>query len=510
MSQGSKKTEEFDIPGYTILKQLGRGGMAAVYLALQESIDREVALKIMLPQLSIDETFSARFLREARISAKLAHPNIVSVFDVGVSGNTHYISMEYHPGGDLKALMKQGVSVEQTLHIIKEIASALDFAGKKGFVHRDIKPENILFSQTGSAVLADFGIARATEKDTQLTATGSIIGTPQYMCPEQIQGKHVDNRSDLYSLGVVFYQMLTGKVPYTGDSAVSIGIKHISEPIPALAQSLSKYQSFLEKTMAKDPEHRWKNGSEMVTTLDALQADETGTVSATIQTTLIDNNAATQILTPTTENKAGGVKWGIALGLVLVLVGSAFFSWQSGYFGPATEPGSVTTDQISAKESSQEKIIQQQTLAKEEELNRQREKEKSEAVRRRQEKQKKIAEEKRRQELKNKLNNHLSRANSLLEPSNISISRIENAYQHYQTAVKLSPSNRAVQQLPKRIAEGYKQLANQLRTDKNWDKATRTANMGLDVLPGYKPLRKLLKKIKKEKKGQRRRGFGGF
>jgi len=295
-----------EIPGFRTIRTLGRGGMAQVYLALQESIDREVAIKVMLSALNIDDSFSERFLREARISAKLSHPNIVSVYDVGVADGMHYLAMEYLPGGDLKDRIRKGLAVKDALRIMREIAGALDFAHHKGFVHRDIKPENILFSQTGAAVLSDFGIARAADGGTHLTATGSIVGTPHYMSPEQAQGKPVDGRSDLYSLGIVFYQTLTGKIPYEGDSALSIGIKHIRDPIPELPQGLAAYQPFLERLLAKDPDARWQSGADVVRALEIMEIEGEEVGSATIAATIISSEsvgAKTELL-PSGEQRA--------------------------------------------------------------------------------------------------------------------------------------------------------------------------------------------------------------
>ena len=187
-----------DIPGYKIIRELGYGGMATVYLALHEMLDREVALKVMKPSLTADPSFGRRFSREAKIVAKLSHQHIISVFDVGLSGQHHYIAMEYHSGGELKDKLINGIEPKIAISIVKQMASALNFAHKQGYIHRDIKPENILFSSEGKLILTDFGIARAELSSTQMTQVGSIIGTPLYMSPEQAQGEKLDGRSDLY------------------------------------------------------------------------------------------------------------------------------------------------------------------------------------------------------------------------------------------------------------------------------------------------------------------------
>ena len=336
MADGDKKEALPEIPGFKILRTLGRGGMANVYLGLQESMDREVAIKVMLPQLLTDPSFGDRFLREARIAAKLAHPHIVAVIDVGVVNDLYYMAMEFHPGGDLKEKIRKGLGQKETIRIIKDIAGALDYAHKNGFVHRDIKPDNILFSRSGSAVLSDFGIARAADGGTHLTATGSVVGTPHYMSPEQAQGRPVDGRADLYSLGIMFYQMLTGKVPYTGDSALSIGIKHIRDPIPRLPQGFSKYQTFLDKLLAKEPEQRWQTGADVVRTLEVLEADGTLSDSDTLAATMISDQVDATRAMPSNVRGVQPKKssrLGLMLGLVAVAAIGAGVAWQQDLIG---------------------------------------------------------------------------------------------------------------------------------------------------------------------------------
>jgi serine/threonine protein kinase len=252
-----------EITGYRLLRQLGRGGMATVYLALQESVDREVALKVMSPALLADPTYGERFLREARIAARLHHRHVVGVHDVGKSGDLHYIAMEYLAGGPI--LKKDGGprDVPFALRVVREIATALAYAHSKGFVHRDIKPDNVLLRDDGTAALTDFGIARASDSATRMTRTGAVIGTPHYMSPEQARGKPIDGRADLYSLGVVMYELLVGRVPYHAEDSLAVGIMHITEPIPALPEHLSSLQPLLEVMLAKKPEERYQSGEEL-------------------------------------------------------------------------------------------------------------------------------------------------------------------------------------------------------------------------------------------------------
>jgi len=247
--------------------------MATVYLAIQQSFEREVALKVMSAQLSKDPSFGERFLREARIVSRLVHPNIVTVYDVGVHQGNHYLSMEYVPGEDLKQ-QRGCLSLEQILTLIKDVARALDYAGSKGYIHRDVKPENImLHAEDGRAVLMDFGIARATDLGSGMTQTGTTMGTPHYMSPEQAKGVAVDPRSDIYSLGVVLFQLLAGRVPFDGDSAVAVGIMHVSESVPALPEYLALFQPIVDKVLAKKPEARYQTGRELVEELEELNPE---------------------------------------------------------------------------------------------------------------------------------------------------------------------------------------------------------------------------------------------
>jgi hypothetical protein len=260
-----------EIPGYRILRQLGRGGMATVYLGVQKSVDREVALKIMAPALLVDPHFGERFLREARIAARLHHRHVVGIHDVGVAGDNHYIAMEYLAGGPV--LNKDGIprAVPFALRVIREIATALDYAHAKGFVHRDVKPDNILLREDGSAALTDFGIARAADSATRMTRTGAVVGTPHYMSPEQARGRVVDGRSDIYGLGIVLHELLLGQVPYRADDSLAVGIMHVTQPVPILPERLTPLQPLLAGMLAKDPADRFQAGADVAATIAALE-----------------------------------------------------------------------------------------------------------------------------------------------------------------------------------------------------------------------------------------------
>ncbi len=259
------------IPGYRIIRKIAQGGMSTVYLAIQLSVGREVALKVMSPALNGDPVFSERFQREANIVGQLSHPHIVSIYDIGRHKNLNYIAMDYLAGGSIHEKMASGLSTQETLRITREIAGALDHAHEKGYIHRDIKPENILFREDNSAVLSDFGVAKTVSSASRMTNAGTVVGTPHYMSPEQTRGKPVDGRADIYSLGVVFYEMLTGQVPYQADEAVAIAIKHLTAPIPKLPPQYQSYQKILNQLLAKEPDNRFQRGRDLVAAIDALE-----------------------------------------------------------------------------------------------------------------------------------------------------------------------------------------------------------------------------------------------
>jgi serine/threonine-protein kinase PpkA len=266
------KSVDIRIPGYRILRPLGEGGMASVFLAVQESLDREVALKVMAPALSANSEFTDRFLVEGQITAKLSHPNLVTVFDIGSHGSVYYLAAEYIPGGTLRERIDAGLSVAEALDIACDIARGLHFAHQKGFVHRDVKPGNVLFKADGTAVLADFGIAKAMDSKSSATMAGSSIGTPDYMSPEQARAEKVDGRSDLYSLGAVVYEMLTGEAPYQASDPFTVALMHVTQPVPSLPPDTAWLQPLVDGLMAKVADNRFATGEAFVGAVEQLLA----------------------------------------------------------------------------------------------------------------------------------------------------------------------------------------------------------------------------------------------
>lgn len=266
---------------YEIKEELGRGGMATVYRGYDPRFEREVAIKFLPPELvHADTQFKVRFEREAKIIAKLEHPAIVPVYDVGEENNQPYFVMRYMGGGSLSERIKENTfEIEEAVRILEQIAPGLDEAHTKDIVHRDLKPGNILFTGKGMPLISDFGIAKFTQAEGGSVTGSAIIGTPAYMAPEQASGDPVDGRTDIYALGVILYEMLTGKQPYQADTPLGVAIKHITEPVPHILEANPTLPVWMEKVistaMAKDKDDRFSTAVEMVETIKAFLRGET-------------------------------------------------------------------------------------------------------------------------------------------------------------------------------------------------------------------------------------------
>ncbi len=265
-----------EIPGFDVKRTIGRGGMATVFLAIQQSLDREVVLKTLNTTHDESGDFFERFLKEGRIIASLRHPHIVTIFDIGTAEDLVYIAMEYVDGGDLRAKIDNRLAPVRGLDLLTKIGQALEYAHKKGIVHRDVKPANILFRSDGTPLLSDFGIAKDFTVDKELTSTGTILGSPFYMSPEQAEGVPVDGRTDIYSLGIIFYEMLTGEKPYEGDSAIKVIMKHIQSPVPQLPPELDQFQPLLNRLMCKNRDQRIADAGQLITEVAELREEVEG------------------------------------------------------------------------------------------------------------------------------------------------------------------------------------------------------------------------------------------
>jgi len=267
---------------YEILEKIGIGGMSVVYKAKCHLLNRFVAVKVLRPELVENEEFVARFKRESQAAASLTHPNIVNMYDVGQEDDTHYIVMEYIDGKTLKEFIREKgrLTSEEAVKICSQICSALNHAHNNHIVHRDIKPQNILMTKDGIPKVADFGIARAVTSATVTMAGSNVIGSVHYFSPEQARGGYVDKKSDIYSLGIVFYEMVTGVVPFEGDSAISVALKHIQEKVtppgdiyPDIPKSI---QYIIEKAIEKDIDKRYHDTADMLSDLNRALKEPDG------------------------------------------------------------------------------------------------------------------------------------------------------------------------------------------------------------------------------------------
>lgn len=258
---------------YEIVEKIGEGGMAVVYKAKDRLLNRYVAIKILRPEFTRDEQFIENFRRESQAAAGLSHPNIVNVYDVGREGNINFIVMELVDGKPLSQLIEEKgkLDYKEAINITKQVASALSLAHKNQIIHRDVKPHNILITSQGTAKLADFGIARAVSQSSIQGNDDKIMGSVHYFSPEQARGAYVDERSDIYSLGIVLYEMLTGKVPFDGDSPITIALMHINDPVPKVQGIPPQLEKIIEKATDKYQSNRYKTADEMIEDLDNIE-----------------------------------------------------------------------------------------------------------------------------------------------------------------------------------------------------------------------------------------------
>ena len=342
---------------YRIIEQIGRGGMATVYKAYQPGLDRYVAIKVLPPYYAHEEGFVERFKQEARSVARLRHPNILTVYDFGEAEGLTYIVMEFVEGGTLKERLSRPLALDDAVALIIQVARALDHAHSEGIIHRDVKPSNVLLPRENWALLTDFGIAKVVESTLALTKTGVGIGTPEYMSPEQGQGMKLDGRSDIYSLGVVLYEMATGRMPFTADTPFAIVLKHMTEPLPLPRQINPNISESIERVvlraMAKEPVDRFQTAGEMVQALEAIRI--AGDVAAPPRRPPIETEVIPPRRRPLTppppvvERRQFNLMWLVAPVLALLLLGGGFWALSNRSSSPRITPTVSGTSVVIAR-----------------------------------------------------------------------------------------------------------------------------------------------------------------
>jgi serine/threonine protein kinase len=350
-------TDNVQIPGFRLIRKVGEGGMATVYLAVQESLDREVALKVMSPVLAANAAFCEQFMKEGRIAARLTHPHLMTVHDIGEEHGVYYLASEYLPAGTLRDRM-EGIGVAEMLEIARDVAAGLAYAHSNGFVHRDVKPGNIMFRSDDTAVLADFGIAKAMNTTSSQTMTGTAIGTPDYMSPEQAQANPVDGRSDLYSLGAVLFECLAGHKAYRAGDPYTVALMHVTEPVPKLPEDRAWLQPLIDGLMAKKPEERFASGEAFIIECERLMAThpELQTPTREKRTTrkraVMPRRDAASLLTgrgvlPNAEPSSARrfvVMGAAALAALAVLSSAGYWMFRAPSAATVTTPPAVTPD----------------------------------------------------------------------------------------------------------------------------------------------------------------------
>ena len=302
---------------YRVLRRLGSGGMADVWLAEDTHLQRQVALKILHRRFLQDQEFVGRFQREAEHAAGLTHPNIVAVYDRGSDGDVNYIAMRYVEGPTLKELIDRGLSPDQAVALVRQVLEGARFAHRNGIVHRDLKPQNVIVDEEGKAVVTDFGIARAGV--SEITQTGSVMGTPQYLSPEQAQGFEVTPVSDLYSIGVILYEALTRRVPFEADSAVAIAMKQVAEtpqrPSSINPQVSPALDAVVMRALEKEPGQRFQSADAFIAALDAALKDP-GVSQGTAAFAAVAPVA--EELPPEEDRKRNSWLWGLLVAAILI------------------------------------------------------------------------------------------------------------------------------------------------------------------------------------------------
>ena len=533
------------IAGYNVVKLLAKGGMAAIYLAEQQSLQRQVVLKFLNPKL--DESVKKRFIDEGRIIASLEHPNVITVFDVVSTDKYNFIAMEFLEGGDLEHRLKEGLDTYTALDIISKIADALHLIHKKGIIHGDVKPANVLFRRNGCPLLTDFGISHQIEPKKEVDlGKDDLYASPTYASPELIQGKPFDYRTDMYSLGIMMYEMLVGEKPFLGKTEIETIANSIQNPIPKLPSALKEFQPLLESLLAKTPEDRLSDSKLVTRFVQQYFKDHPDLKNQSTETQLIDSDVVVEYVSkrkPEKEKKSGsGILSPIILSLILVTIiwlnkDRLWNDWiasdsqvnntaQSREIQTVSQKKTVTNadtdstpeilkpltfDSTTTESYESEDIDNASELLKQSEQDLMRQKEllaeknaEIERVRKELEEQKKQSQEQEwlqqqltleQDEQKQKaIGSLLSKAKKSLKKYHLTTPLNNNALYYYQKVLELEPDNKAAKEGIKDVVYRYEMLARSELDKYHYQKAQQYISTGLSIDSKNERLKELQKK----------------
>lgn len=464
---------ELEIPGLKLMREIGRGGMARVYLAQQESLLRPVAVKILN---NLDTPgFHERFMNEGRYLGALSHSNIVDIYDVGESNGYYHITMEYLPGGDLTRRIRKGIKPGTALKLAARIASCLDYLHGQGMVHRDLKPANILFRGDNNPIITDFGIAKLLENSLELTSNSSVMGSPYYLSPEQaVSSSNIDGRSDLYSLGVILFEMLSGRRPFTGENYAAIIMAQIEQPIPQLPRQLLQYQPIIDRLLAKKPDTRFQNGGELIQAIRGEASNDAQYLHATSER---ESNA---VFPKQVAGKSGPIPKGrswLKISLVAVfLLATVGLMWLLTWDHKPelnTSRSALKTTEVVAESKPQLLLAKEIPVTPKVEPN------KATPVKPR----------------LSKSDQLLKLANKRMDALRLSTPKGDNALKYFREVLKLEPDNRDAQAGIRQIVLWYTQQAERALLEEKLEKGKLFIGRGLAIDSNHAELLALQKKI---------------
>ncbi len=461
-----------EISGYKIEKTIGEGGMATAYLAVQESLGRLAVLKVLNTNTRDTKENVERFLNEGRIVASLNHPHIITIYDIGIAEDFMFISMEYIEGGDLRTRLRSPISVKESIEIIKKICSGLDAAHRKGIVHRDVKPGNILFERNGEPLLTDFGIAKRLTMDQDLTSTGVFLGSPNYMAPEQAEDGPIDGRADIYSLGVILYEMLAGEKPYKSESVIDVIVQHKQAPVPILPEEHKVYQPLLNLMMAKKRKDRFRDASSVIHFihhLEQLESEKSQQNPDTQELVKQKNQVADEVFNSHIRQQKKPSKWlTYTLMTLLTLTASAFAFVSYKYVYKPNKENSL--DIIHAEEANLDSMVELVSvpMAGSAPIKNSHPGEVAEVT---------------------KALGWLARKS--LEEYRLTAPPKDNAYYYYVRLLEINPDNRSARQGLLSIADRFAFLAEKELAENNYKSAAGYINIGLQINPQNRTLKEL-------------------